>query len=544
MDVGGIADRMATEAAMDFPLRTMQIQDPAMSDDAEIAHTLTVLVVDDTATNRQILQAFLIRLGYAVILAENGSQAIDRFAEARPDIVLMDVMMPIIDGFEATRRIKALSGERWVPVVYLTALDKESDLVTGLDAGGDDYLTKPISFVVLDAKLRSLTRTLTLQRTLAETRRRTQAVTDNIMDGVINIDESGRMKFCNPAVARMFGYSLDELIGQNVTLLMAEPQRSAHNKSLRSYLDGGLPHVIGLTRQLIGLHKDGRPIPLELSVSEFSIGSERHFVGILRDISQRLAAEAQLRESAERLQRYFDRQEEENILAKAIMRRLTLREGTQDRQLQHWMRPAANFSGDILVAARSPENRLYAMLGDATGHGLAAAISALPAVSVFYGMVKRNLPLSVIVSELNKHLRDTLPAGRFFAASLFCGDARARCAELWVGGMPAVIEVDETGTVRRTFPSRQLALGIADVSAEMCATESVTWAPGHQFVLYSDGLTEAVDGEGREFGTEGLTAQLAAAPAHGRLEAIRAAIGRHVGTGETGDDISLLLIAC
>jgi PAS domain S-box-containing protein len=515
-----------------------------MSDHADIAHTLKVLVVDDTATNRQILQAFLIRLGYAVILAEDGVQAINRFADEDPDIVLMDVMMPILDGFEATRRIKALCGERWVPVVFLTALDKQSDLVTGLDAGGDDYLTKPISFVVLDAKLRSLRRTLVLQRTLEETRRRTQAVTDNIMDGVINIDETGCMQFCNPAVTRMFGYSLDELIGQNVTLLMPQPLRSEHAQYLAKYLAGGPPHVIGQTRQLSGLHKDGRPIPVELDVSEFSVGSERFFVGIVRDISERLAAEAQLRENAERLQRYFERQEDENILAKAIMQRLTLREGIQDRQLHHWIRPAANFSGDILVAARSPENRLYALLGDATGHGLAAAISALPAVTVFYGMVKRNLPLSVIVGELNKHLRDTLPPGRFFAASLFCGDARAGRAELWVGGMPAVLEVDGAGRVSRTFPSRQLALGIADVSAEMCATESVTWPTGHQFVLYSDGLIEAVDVAGRAFGTEGLTALLTSVPAHGRLEAIRGAIGRHVGEEETRDDISLMLIDC
>ena len=111
---------------------------------------LAVLVVDDTATNRQILQVFLKKLGFRVDTAVDGAKAIERFVEGQPDLVLMDVMMPVMDGYEATRRIKQLCGDRWVPVVFLSALDKEENLVMGLDAGGDDYLHKPVNFVVLE----------------------------------------------------------------------------------------------------------------------------------------------------------------------------------------------------------------------------------------------------------------------------------------------------------------------------------------------------------------------------------------------------------
>jgi PAS domain S-box-containing protein len=508
------------------------------------ASALKVLVVDDTATNRQILQAFLTRLGYAVILAEDGMQAIKRVETERPDIVLMDVMMPQLDGFEATRRIKARCGDRWLPVVFLTALDKESDLVTGLDAGGDDYLTKPISFVVLDAKLRSLSRTLMLQRTLEETRRRTQAITDNLIDGVLSIDSAGLVQFCNPAVTQIFGYAPEELIGRDLSMLMPEPHRSGHAGYLRSYLDGGPARAIGATRQLTGMHKDGRLVPIELDISEFSIGGERYFVGIVRDITDRLAAEAQLRENAARLQQYYDRQEQENVLAQSIMERLTLRKGIDDAQLRHWIQPAANFSGDIVIAERSPQGRLYAMLGDATGHGLAAAISALPAVTVFYGMVRRDLPLAVIIAELNRHLRDTLPVGRFFAASLFCCDQRAKRAEVWVGGMPDVLELDGDGRVARSYRSRHLALGIVDFNTEMCMPEVVEFNPGHQFVLCSDGLVEVADARGEEFGDKRLTAALASAPAAQRLESVRAAVIAHAGNFDSRDDISLILINC
>ncbi|MEK7738028.1 MAG: response regulator, partial [Pseudomonadota bacterium] len=171
------------------------------------AQSFTVQVVDDTAANRQILQVFLKKLGFKVIAAEDGIQAVEQFSVSRPDIVLMDVMMPVMDGYEATRRIKALCGERWVPVVFLSALDKHENLVAGLDAGGDDYLHKPVNFVVLEAKLRSLMRTMNVQQALAETRRRAQAISDNIIDGVITIDQDGNIQSANPSALNIFAYA-------------------------------------------------------------------------------------------------------------------------------------------------------------------------------------------------------------------------------------------------------------------------------------------------------------------------------------------------
>ena len=95
-----------------------------------------ILVVDDSSTNRQILQVFLKRLGCQVVMAEDGQQGLDRFLAESPDLVFMDVMMPVMDGYEATRRIKAASADRWVPVIFLSALDKDQNVVVGLEAGG------------------------------------------------------------------------------------------------------------------------------------------------------------------------------------------------------------------------------------------------------------------------------------------------------------------------------------------------------------------------------------------------------------------------
>ncbi|HTZ00059.1 MAG TPA: response regulator, partial [Rhodocyclaceae bacterium] len=180
---------------------------------------LKVLVVDDSSTNRQILQVFLKRLGCQVVVAEDGQQALERFAAEAPDLVFMDVMMPVMDGYEATRRIKAMAADRWVPVVFLSALDKDQNVVVGLEAGGDDYLPKPVNFVVLEAKFRAFARSLLLRRSLDESRRRMHAITDNIIDGIVTTDERAVIQSVNSSVLRLFGYQREEeLLGRNVSV--------------------------------------------------------------------------------------------------------------------------------------------------------------------------------------------------------------------------------------------------------------------------------------------------------------------------------------
>ena len=100
-------------------------------------------------------------------------------------------MMPVMDGFEAARRIKAMTRDRWTPVIFLSALNRDENLVEGLDAGADDYLTKPINFVVLEAKLRSMQRSLTMQQVAIDSLRRIQAISDNVLDAIVTTDERG-----------------------------------------------------------------------------------------------------------------------------------------------------------------------------------------------------------------------------------------------------------------------------------------------------------------------------------------------------------------
>jgi two-component system cell cycle response regulator len=120
--------------------------------------TARVLVVDDILSNVKLLEAKLTAEYFEVVTAFNGLEALAKVAETNPDIVLLDVMMPGMDGFEVCRRLKSDPRTAHVPVVMVTALDQPSDRVTGLEAGADDFLTKPVDDAALFARVRSLVR--------------------------------------------------------------------------------------------------------------------------------------------------------------------------------------------------------------------------------------------------------------------------------------------------------------------------------------------------------------------------------------------------
>src|SRR6478736_6054225 len=117
-----------------------------------------ILVVDDVPANVKLLEARLSSEYFDVRTATNGAEALDVCSRAECDIILLDVMMPDMDGFEVCRRLKSNPATHFIPVVIITALDSPADRVRGLEAGADDFLTKPVSDIVLIARVRSLTR--------------------------------------------------------------------------------------------------------------------------------------------------------------------------------------------------------------------------------------------------------------------------------------------------------------------------------------------------------------------------------------------------
>jgi len=127
---------------------------------------------------------------------------------------------------------------------------------------------------------------------------RAQAILDMAMECIITIDSRGIIQFFNHASERMFGFEAAEVMGRNVSCLMPEPYKSAHDSYLQRYLATLEPHIIGIGRAIVAQRKDGGTFPAELAVNPFSVDDETYFVGTLHDISARVAAECSLRQVA------------------------------------------------------------------------------------------------------------------------------------------------------------------------------------------------------------------------------------------------------
>jgi two-component system cell cycle response regulator len=157
----------------------------ALADRLARAPTERILVVDDSRDNLEILATRLRFRGYAVETAASGEEALARVAENPPDLILLDIMMPGIDGYEVARRIKGDPTLPFIPIILLTARDTTQDKVEGLDAGADDYLTKPINFPELEARVRSMLRIKELQDDLERKNRELERL--SISDGLTGL---------------------------------------------------------------------------------------------------------------------------------------------------------------------------------------------------------------------------------------------------------------------------------------------------------------------------------------------------------------------
>src|SRR6267378_1750924 len=155
--------------------------------------TYRILVVDDHEDNIELLRARLEARGYEVFGANDGQAALDQVESVRPDLILLDVMMPRMDGMEVVRRLKANKNLPFIPVIMQTALDSTENKVEGLDAGADDYITKPINFAELEARVNSLLRIKALQSDLAARERELSELNDklrqiSLTDGLTQVE--------------------------------------------------------------------------------------------------------------------------------------------------------------------------------------------------------------------------------------------------------------------------------------------------------------------------------------------------------------------
>jgi two-component system, HptB-dependent secretion and biofilm response regulator len=251
-----------------------------------------------------------------------------------------------------------------------------------------------------------------------------------------------------------------------------------------------------------------------------------------------------LRSQHAELQQLRDAAEEEERVASHLISRLENHDPVASKLMRAWVSPAAQFSGDIVAVARSPDDRVNVLLADGTGHGLAAAISVLPVGEVFSRMTERGFDVAAMASEMNRKVRASMSADRFVACVLVSIDMRNRTIEVWNGGCPAVRLLDADGVVARTFASRHLALGIVGGDDFDASVELHSYTGACELLLVSDGLLEAPAHLGDECFGDARLIECAHGPSAGRLQRIVNSLLRFTGAAPLPDDASVAVVDC
>jgi serine phosphatase RsbU (regulator of sigma subunit) len=245
----------------------------------------------------------------------------------------------------------------------------------------------------------------------------------------------------------------------------------------------------------------------------------------------------------ELMARQQDLLEQEEELAKHVFQQLVVGGDHKLPGVHTWNQPMGSLSGDLIQTARGPNGEAYVFLGDFTGHGLPAALGALPASSVFLAMSTKGLSTDVIARELNRKLRELLPIGYFCCAVLIQLSADRSRARVWNGGLPPILIKRSGQPDYEQIASHALPLGVIDDESFDSDSHFCALHPGDALYAYTDGLTEAENIDGDMWG-KGRLYEFLQQPGLDtpKLPALIDAVLEHVNLAPPSDDISVVEI--
>ena len=174
----------------------------------------TVMVVDDNPLNLRLMEAMLATDKYNVVSYESGITCLEAICKEAPDVILLDAMMPNMNGFQVVRRLKADAETRMIPVIMVTSLSDTKDKVEAIEAGADDFLSKPVTKVELLARIRSLIKTKMFNDQLVESEMRYRELVQDANVIIFLMNGQGRITFMNEYGLSFFGYTDEEIVGK------------------------------------------------------------------------------------------------------------------------------------------------------------------------------------------------------------------------------------------------------------------------------------------------------------------------------------------
>ncbi|MEA2131633.1 MAG: hypothetical protein QOJ85_4524 [Solirubrobacteraceae bacterium] len=264
-----------------------------------------VLVVDDNAAKRLAVRAMLAPLGHAVVEADSGRAALRAVISQTFAVILMDVRMPTLDGYETAKLIRQRSQSELTPFIFITAFGgNESETAAAYASGAVDFVFTPILPEVLQAKVSafvnlfvqaqrlrySLDSITALNVALRTSEVRARAVLQNVADGIVTAGEDGLIESFNRSAQRLFGYSEEEVIGQPLQLIVAPGHHDEFSEDARARWSLLMADDVPADpTESVGCRKDGACFPMELDMSQMQIGERTFTIGCVRDISGRKA---------------------------------------------------------------------------------------------------------------------------------------------------------------------------------------------------------------------------------------------------------------
>jgi PAS domain S-box-containing protein len=261
-------------------------------------HQSTILIVDDEPVGRAALEALLYGQGYRLAFAGGGAEALEQAAALGPDVILLDVMMPGMDGFEVCRRLRAAPNLADIAVVFLTALDDRESRLRGLEAGADDFISKPFDRVELRARLRAITRLNRAHRLTVE-RSNFARVVDLSPNGLLVVDANEKIRLANPAMCRLLGAESEmALLGTALDAIIAPEAVDRTSDALQSILAG--PDQVARFETTLS-RPDGARVLVEADAGSFVWESAAAAQVVVREIAERKQAEARARRETARL---------------------------------------------------------------------------------------------------------------------------------------------------------------------------------------------------------------------------------------------------
>lgn len=258
----------------------------------------TILIVDDVPVMHHLLSAVLRHDGYRLVFAHTGNEALELLADIDPDLIVLDVMMPDMDGFEICRRIRSMPEYAEVPIIMLTALTDRAALLQGIEAGADDFVSKPFDQTELRARARSIIRLNRYRRLVAE-RSRYQRLVDLSPDGIVMIDERGVVQFANSAMLALLRCpDGSELLGQPLAAFIDAHQQADWSQFTQIVINRELR---SLSAEFTLVRCDAAPLTVEITAGGLEWNRRMAAQVIVRDITERMEAAQALKRNNQEL---------------------------------------------------------------------------------------------------------------------------------------------------------------------------------------------------------------------------------------------------